>query len=231
MYQHPSQLEAPAASRPGRPLGVEDHEVAIAVGRQALGARFAVPGNPRGAVLVAHPSGISRHSSRGRFVTTTLARAGLATLAVDLLTEDEDDDQPGLRADVPLLAERLLAATDWLGEQPLTARLPVGYFGEGAAAAGALVAAALRPGVVRAIVSHDGRPDLGGASLLLERAATLLVVSTDDAALLAANRAALASLRGERSIEVLPGATGDGPGFDRLTAMACAWFARHLHPQ
>jgi len=228
MHLDPSLLQALAPRRVDGPRGVEDHEVAIAVGRQTLGARFAVPERARGTVLLAHASGISRHSSRGRFVTSTLSRAGLATLVVDLLTEEEDDEGPTLRSDVPLLADRLVTATDWLAEQPLTADLPVGYFAEGAAAAGAVVAAALRPGVVQAIVSQDGRPELGGASLFLLRGPALLVVSGDDAELLATNRAALAKLRGERRLEVVPGTTRDGPGFDQLTALARDWFAEHL---
>lgn len=227
MHLDLSHLEGPSC-RVEHPFHLEEQEVTITAGRQALGARFAAPGLARGAVVVAHASGSRRLCWRGRFVTAALARAGLATLLVDLLTEDEDDDTPSLRADVPLLAERLVAATDWLGVQPRTAELPVGYFGDGAAAAGAIVAAARRPEAVRAIVSHDGRPDLGGPSLALEQAATLLVVGADGAELLDANRFALARLRGEARLEVVEGTTRDGAGFDRLTALARDWFARHL---
>jgi putative phosphoribosyl transferase len=76
---------------------------------------------------------------------------------IDLLHDAEADD-PAKASDVELLADRLLAATGWQAGQPVTAGLPVGYFGVGAGAAAARLAAASHPDRVAAVVS-------GGAGL------------------------------------------------------------------
>ena len=67
-----------------------------------------------------------------------------------------------LRFDIGLLAQRLVAVTDWLAQQQHTSELPIGYFGASTGAAAELVAAAQRPEAVGAIVSRGGRPDLAG---------------------------------------------------------------------
>ena len=99
-------------------------------------------------VLFAHGSGSSRHSSRNRHVARLLNEARLATLLIDLLTPDEeavDLRTAHLRFDIGLLARQLVGATDWLGQQPDTHHLRIGYFGASTGAAAALVAAAERP--------------------------------------------------------------------------------------
>lgn len=56
-------------------------------------------------------------------VAEVLAEAHLATLLLDLLSEleeAEDAESSELRFDISLLAERLLAAVDWLGRNPRT---------------------------------------------------------------------------------------------------------------
>src|SRR5947207_5831395 len=78
-----------------------------------------VPERARGGVVFAHGSGSSRHSPRNRQVAARLQREGLATLLLDLLTEDEEgvDQATGeLRFDVDLLAVRLIAAARWLDD-------------------------------------------------------------------------------------------------------------------
>jgi hypothetical protein len=71
----------------------------------------------------AHGSGSSRFSQRNRYVANVLDQAGLATLLMDLLTPDEeaiDQLTAHLRFDIELLAERLVAATDWLSQESET---------------------------------------------------------------------------------------------------------------
>jgi putative phosphoribosyl transferase len=72
-----------------------------------------------------------------------------------------------------LLAERLIGATDWLGGDPRTRDLRIGYCGASIDTGAALVAAAERPARVGAIVSRGGRPDLVGEALSLVKAPTL----------------------------------------------------------
>ena len=97
-----------------------------------LAGHLAVPANAKGVVVFAHGSGSSRHSPRNRFVADVLREGGLATLLIDLLTRDEeavDLRTARLRFDIGMLADRLVGATDWLGQQPETRELRVGYFG------------------------------------------------------------------------------------------------------
>ena len=81
-----------------------------------------------------------------------------------------------LRFDIALLTERVIGVTEWLRRQPETSRLGIGYFGASTGAAAALQAAAHfadRPGVVKAVVSRGGRPDLAMEALPLVKAPTL----------------------------------------------------------
>jgi hypothetical protein len=60
---------------------------------------------------------------------------------MDLLTakEEAEDTYTGhLRFNIPLLAERLVGATDWLGQELETANLRIGYFGASTGAAALL---------------------------------------------------------------------------------------------
>ena len=144
------------------------HPVTVTAGAVRLDGDLGLPSSSRGVVLFAHGSGSSRHSPRNRFVAEVLQEAGLATLLIDLLTlEEESVDMrtAHLRFDIGLLAERLVAATDWLGEQEATRDLRIGYFGASTGGGAALVAAADRPQVIGAVVSRGGRPDLAGEAL------------------------------------------------------------------
>jgi dienelactone hydrolase len=209
-------------------------EVRLWAGRVELDGDLALPAEAAGVVLFAHGSGSSRHSPRNRQVAAALRQAGLATLLLDLLTtaeEELDRVTAELRFDVAMLAERLVAAVDWLLADAATAGLPVGAFGASTGAGAALVAAVERPGAVAAVVSRGGRPDLAGAALAQVRAPTLLVVGDNDPQVLDLNRAALARLPTSSRLEVVPGATHlfEEPGtLDQVARLAAAWFTRHL---
>jgi pimeloyl-ACP methyl ester carboxylesterase len=153
---------------------------------------------------------------------------------IDLLTVDEelvDMRTAQLRFDIELLAERLVDATNWLTQFPDTKDLRVGYFGASTGAAAALVAAAVRPDGVGAVVSRGGRPDLAGAALPHVRAPTLLIVGENDDQVLQLNRQALAQLRCEKRLMIVPGASHlfEEPGaLDEVARLARDWFRRHL---
>jgi len=209
-------------------------EVSIATsGTPTLQGSLDVGAGARGLVLFAHGSGSSRFSPRNTFVARQLREAGLGTLLFDLLTEAEeriDDETRELRFDIPLLTERLIAATRWAQTQSPLRSLPIGYFGASTGAAAALCAAA-RVASVRAVVSRGGRPDLAGADLARVRAATLLIVGGHDPDVVLLNRQALAQLTCTARLEVVPGATHlfEEPGTLELVAsLAADWFAEHL---
>jgi putative phosphoribosyl transferase len=196
-----------------------------------------VPEGARAVVLFAHGTGSSRHSPRNRFVAQALHAAGVATLVIDLLTAEEeavDVHTAHLRFDISLLADRLVAATDWLAAQPDTEELGIGYFGASTGAGAALVAAAARAQVIGAVVSRGGRPDLAGPALAHVWAPTLLIVGGEDTPVLGINRRALAQLPNtENQLVIVPGASHlfEEPGaLAEVARLAAAWFTRRLSP-
>lgn len=208
--------------------------VRVPAGSAVLAGDLTVPTGARGVVLFAHGSGSSRHSPRNQFVAGELHAGGLATLLIDLLTlEEEEVDRrtARLRFDIGLLAERLVHATDWLADAPETRDLRVGYFGASTGGGAALVAAADRPDAVGAVVSRGGRPDLAGPSLPRVLAPTLLIVGGNDGPVIGLNRAAMARMRAETVLEIIPGASHlfEEPGtLDEVARLARLWFDRHL---
>jgi putative phosphoribosyl transferase len=193
-----------------------------------------IPERASAVVLFAHGSGSSRHSSRNRYVAGALQQGGLATLLMDLLTTEEEqvDMRTGhLRFDIPLLARRLMEATDWLATEPETRNLNIGYFGASTGGGAALAAAAGRPSAIGAVVSRGGRPDLAGEALPLVKAPTLLIVGGRDEPVIELNKRAQAQLRTENRLEIVPGATHlfEEPGtLERVAGLARQWFEHHL---
>lgn len=210
--------------------------VTVTFGDIRLQGLLRTPPDARGIVLFAHGSGSGRLSPRNNFVAEQLGKAGLATLLFDLLTAEEeqiDERTAALRFDIPLLTERLVAATEWTRRQPALRHFPVGYFGASTGAAAALMAAARVPDIA-AVVSRGGRPDLAGAALPQVRAATLLIVGGDDHQVIVLNRQAQAQMTCEAKLEIVPGATHlfVEPGtLEQVAALAAGWFAAHMGRQ
>lgn len=210
--------------------------VQVPAGPVMLEGNLSLPSGASGLVLFAHGSGSSRHSPRNRHVAERLNEAKLGTLLVDLLTAEEeriDQITAKLRFDIGLLADRLVHATDWLRGFRDASALHLGYFGASTGAGAALMAAAERPDQVAAVVSRGGRPDLAAPVLPRVRAPTLLVVGGADTHVIALNRSALAALRCEKDLAIVPGATHlfEEPGaLDGVADLATGWFLRHLTP-
>ena len=236
LLRRAAQSRSPAApvsggvsAPPAHPLG-RDEDVQVRVGRVLLAGHLTVPTGSGAVVVFAHGSGSSRHSPRNRHVATALNTAGLGSLLFDLLTPDEENDRANV-FDIELLADRLLAVTAWLQDQPGATSLRVGYFGASTGAAAALWAAADPDCDVAAIVSRGGRPDLAGPRLSLVRAPTLLIVGGQDDVVIDLNRSARSRLRCESRLSIVPGATHlfEEPGtLDEVAQLACSWFTDHL---
>ncbi|MFN3651174.1 MAG: dienelactone hydrolase family protein [Armatimonadota bacterium] len=211
-----------------------NREVQIPVEDQLLEGSLIVPPGARGLVLFAHGSGSSRHSPRNRFVAQELQRRGLGTLLMDLLTREEetvDLRTRALRFDIGLLASRLGEAAAWLRSQRQTAALQVGCFGASTGGGAALVAAAQHPGLIHAVVSRGGRPDLAGEFLPRVQAPTLLIVGGHDSPVIRLNEEALAQLTCDKEMVIVPGATHlfEEPGtLEEVARLAGEWFVRHL---
>jgi putative phosphoribosyl transferase len=199
-------------------------------GTVRLAGYLTVPPGAQGIVIFAHGSGSSRQSPRNRRVARILTEAGLGTLLFDLLTPAEEPHRANV-FDIALLAGRLTEVTAWLRGQPPTGDAAIGYFGASTGAAAALWAAAEPAADIAAVVSRGGRPDLAGADLARVKAPTLLIVGGDDAVVLDLNQAALAELRCDKDIVVVPGATHlfEEPGaLEAVVDLASDWFTSHL---
>lgn len=205
-------------------------QVSIPADSRKLEGELIVPGDAAGVVAFAHGSGSSRHSPRNQFVAREMQQVGLATLLLDLLEEYEAEDRHKV-FDIELLGVRLLAAARWLGNNPSTRGLALGYFGASTGAAAALLAAARDPGRVSAVVSRGGRPDLAMRWLPQVQAPTLLIVGGDDEPVLQWNRDAYERVSAEKELVVVPRATHlfEEPGaLEEVARHACRWFVRYL---
>ena len=171
-----------------------EREVAITAGDKVVRGTLVLPAGAAAVVVFAHGSGSGRFSPRNQYVARVLKEAGLATLLVDLLDENEAGDRARV-FDIALLASRLRTAAQWLAAQPETARMRLGYFGASTGAGAALLAAGQEPDSVGAIVSRGGRPDLARDVLPRVTAPTLLIVGGNDEIVLELNREAYELLR------------------------------------
>lgn len=209
---------------------LRDEEIVVAAGLVSIAGHLTIPAHPKGVVVFAHGSGSSRHSPRNRYVAEVLNAAGFATVLFDLLTPEEERNRANV-FDISLLAARLIDVTAWLGSEPDTASLPVGYFGASTGAGAALAAAAHAGSKIAAVVSRGGRPDLAGNALHEVRAPTLLIVGGRDELVIALNRQAQVAIPAECQLAVVPGATHlfEEPGtLEQVATLARAWFIEHL---
>lgn len=214
-------------------IGKNEKEVVIPSDTVRLQGILGLPPQARGMVVFAHGSGSGRFSPRNNFVARVLQNAGIATLLVDLLEELESLDRKNV-FDIDLLANRLLANAHWLGQQPETRGLVVGYFGASTGAAAALQAAAREPQEIAAVVSRGGRPDLAMEYLSLVQAPTLLIVGGEDTAVIPLNKSAYARLACPKELVIVPGATHlfEEPGaLEKVAQLACDWFMKYFPKQ
>lgn len=213
---------------------IEHASVSVSAAEVVLQGDLSMPSKPKGVVLFAHGSGSSRHSPRNRYVAEVLNEHSLGTLLVDLLTpaEERNDQVNGhLRFDIELLTRRLVAIADWLASATQARGHEIGLFGASTGAAAALMTAAQRPDVVKAVVSRGGRPDLAGSTASLVRAPTLLIVGGKDTAVIQMNRDAIALMRCKTELSIVPGATHlfeERGALAQVASLAADWFTTHL---
>jgi putative phosphoribosyl transferase len=214
----------------------QEKTVKFSAGIVELEGSLTVPENAKGMVLFAHGSGSSRHSSRNKYVANDLNESGLATLLIDLLTSQEeelDNQTRHIRFDLALLAGRLVGAAEWLKSQEETKDLKIGLFGASTGGGAALITAQKIPGLIRAVVSRGGRPDLAGPSLPDVKAPVLLIVGGNDFQVIEMNNEAFARLRCEKQMIIVPGATHlfeESGKLEKVAGLAKEWFLKYLSP-
>jgi putative phosphoribosyl transferase len=232
-----AKLGSPSRSFPPS-LDSREVQIPLTTGKTKghLVANMTLPEGASQCVLFVHGSGSSRHSPRNERVAQLLHQRGIATLLVDLLTEQEaayDEQTSALRFDIDLLASRVLESIRWLKSNPATGGLAIGLYGASTGAAAALIAAAAIGAAVFAVVSRGGRPDLAGESLRSVRSPSLLIVGGNDYDVLTLNQQAYEQLVCPKRLQVVPGATHlfEEPGTLELAAEAAIhWFEEHAPP-
>lgn len=213
---------------------VTTESIRIDLGPVAIDGDLHVPDPAFGLVVFAHGSGSSRFSRRNRAVAKVIEHAGFGTLLLDLLTREEEtrDMRTGEhRFDISLLGQRVIGAADWLQTRPDLRHLPVAFFGASTGAAAALMAAAARPAITRAVISRGGRPDLAAAALPNVSAPTLLIVGGDDEPVIDMNREAMRRMIAPVELEIVPGATHlfEEPGaLEQVARLATNWLRLHV---
>lgn len=213
---------------------IYDSEVSVVANDVMLKGRLSVPDLAAGIVIFAHGSGSSRHSPRNWYVAEVLHTHHIATLLIDLLTDEEeiiDEQTRHLRFDIPMLASRLASVARWTRENDETAHLKIGYFGASTGGGAALIAAARDPGLIEAVVSRGGRPDLAGDNLPQVKAPTLLIVGQRDPQVLVLNENALRRLNDRSKLYVIPGATHlfeEAGALEKVAHTAAEWFGHLL---
>ncbi|HEV8094100.1 MAG TPA: dienelactone hydrolase family protein [Burkholderiales bacterium] len=218
------------------PNRVVEEAVRIQAGTAGLEADLKVPERAYGLVIFAHGSGSSRFSRRNRAVADFLERGRLGTLLLDLLTREEeavDDRTREYRFDIDRLARRVVAAADWARARQELQPLALAFFGASTGAAAALIAAAERPEITRAVVSRGGRPDLAGDALQRVRAPTLLIVGGNDDVVIDLNQQAMRRMRAPVELKIVPGATHlfeESGALEKVAEMVRDWCQRHLRP-
>lgn len=209
-------------------------DMKIPVGEVVVEGTLTLPPATKGVVLFAHGSGSSRYSTRNQYVAKEFNKATIGTLLFDLLTQEEEETDivtAEYRFNIPLLAERLIGATEWLRNDPKTKRLAFGYFGASTGAAAALIAAAKLPSEISAVISRGGRPDLAGKYLSNVVAPTLLLVGGLDTEVIELNRQAMNQMKVEKKIVIIPGATHlfeEQGTLEEVAKVSIDWFLKHL---
>jgi len=208
--------------------------IEIPAGNRTLHGTLEIPANARNIIVFAHGQASSNRSPRNRLVARSLLHRGFAILLPDLTCEAAERPASAPQPDrdkLLLTANQLLAIIDWLGDNPATRGLRIGLFGAGTGAAAAMIAAALRPATVHAVVSRGGRPDLADELLAEVQAPTLMLVGSKDKAVMGHNRDAGAKMRCNPMLEVIHGADHlfAEPGkLEQVASISYLWFQSAL---
>ncbi len=214
---------------------IEEQIISVQVGEVKLEGELVIPKQAEGIVVIPGIESNIKHGYSLRYLAHLLRQAGLATILIPLLTEEEeilDQRSKYFRCNTRHLATRLLIITDWLMENPMTCNLKIGYFGADAGGSASLLAAAERPTKVLAVVSRSGYTDLIGSALSFLQASTLLIVGGEDYPIIAMNEDAIAQIPAhDKQLKVVPGASHkfQEPGMlEEAARLANQWFNHHF---
>lgn len=210
---------------------LNNEPVRFSTGNLVLDGDLVLPEAAQGLVIFAHGSGSSRFSSRNKIVAGFLTESKIGALLIDLLSMEEDLVDIS-RFDIALLTSRLVGAIEWAESDDRTLGLPVGLFGASTGAAAALQAAAILGDRISAVVSRGGRPDLAGPALGKVNCPTLLIVGSEDYAILPLNEHAFELIPAQQKrLSTVPGAGHlfeEAGALEEVSRMSSEWFRTYL---
>ena len=190
-----------------------------------------MPRSASGVVFLLRDNGNVVH---GNALAFTLRKNGFGTAICHLLT-DAERERAATHRRVPLctklLAQRLMAAVDAVGDEAGLGAGAAGIAASGTAAAAALRVAALRPLAFDAIACRHARIP-SARSLPYVRAATLFLAVAGDLPRIRPMTRAFQQLQCAKRFEIV---SGHSPAFDddQSFAHACdrtvAWMRKHLN--
>ncbi len=215
----------------------EQTAVRIRLVNADISADISLPRIRRGLVVFAGGAGSGSGSVATRRLAEVLNEGGFATLIADLILENEQvlNERTGsVCQGLDLLAQRLVAITDWVAMQDGLKELPVGLFGLGIGAAAAIIASTKRF-EVGAVVACGGRLGKLEAFVAKVSAAALFVAGYEDIELLGQQQNAIAQLpcSTPRHLEIVGWTTDplrDPHAVDSVALLARTWFESHLSP-
>ena len=213
----------------GRPIEVP-------AGAVILAGTLRIPENAHGMVLLAHGSRNVENERYNDNFASLFHASGLATLAVELITEEEDAldrETRYFRDNASILSQRIVGIADWLTENAETQNYSIGYFGVGIVGAASLMAAAERPDIVHALVSCGGRIEIAQSYLSGVIAPTMFIAGEQDTQGIDQYQKTLVllatPLAADKKVETVAGVAQLLPGkFQDVAQLANGWFARHL---
>lgn len=192
-----------------------------------LTGRLTMPEDSKATIVFVHGSGSSHRSPRNNFVAEVLQEEKFATLLVDLLNPEENEEQ----LDVDILSERLLILRDWVDQNPYTEAMYTGFIATSSGAAPALKAASKSEGHISSLVCRGGRPDLVIPILNQVQIPVLFVVGSNDPESLASNKNALSRMSGDCELKIVEGAghSFEEPGkLEEFAEIARDWFLKTI---
>lgn len=204
-----------------------------------------IPDNPIGIVIFAHGSGSTKNSQRNQLVSEKLNNKHIATLLFDLLSVEEqkydvklenlDVKAPGTilnKFNIQLLTKRLSMATEWVGNNPSTEKLHVGYFASSTGAAAALMSAS-KYNIV-SIVIRSGRTDLVEKRLLDKIVSPcLFVVGSKEKSLVKISNETIRKMKNskEKKLCIIKGASHlfeEEGSMEEVSEIATQWMVRNF---
>lgn len=232
----PCSPQAHACHHPNRELDVKLRNTLIGISTENVWLDGLLSHAPdvRGLAVILQPDAADPAHAREAAIAASLQSHGFATLTLNLLTHYEQERDPDARFNVPQLANRVVAATEWIGHQPPLTPLAIGLFASDTTCAAAIRAAVRIPERIAAIVCQAGRPDLAGAAQLRAlRVPTRFIVGRENphAAMLHQAFALIGGLRDWRTVDGSDPAHAQPAEIEQTGGLAAEWLQQQLPPR